>query len=155
MAPTGPRASPPRRVARQGRRRQYVHHLPLSDYPPRLLRHHRQRLPCRPDQGLQQLSVGEVAEAQPALKAVALMPFPEVEESIKEMRRCVTELGFSERVHRRRGLRSSGREEVRCLWRSREARHRRCGSWWPRHRRSTSATPSSFSAIPSASPSLT
>lgn len=31
----------------------------------------------------------------PRFKAVALMPFPEVEESIKEMRRCVTELGFS------------------------------------------------------------
>ena len=31
----------------------------------------------------------------PRFKSVALMPFPEVEESIKEMRRCVTELGFS------------------------------------------------------------
>jgi len=31
----------------------------------------------------------------PRFKSVALMPFPEVEESIKEMRRCVNELGFS------------------------------------------------------------
>ena len=31
----------------------------------------------------------------PRFKAVALMPLPEVDESIKEMRRCVTELGFS------------------------------------------------------------
>ena len=37
----------------------------------------------------------EWLKVNPRFKSVALMPFTDIEESIKEMRRCVTELGFS------------------------------------------------------------